>query len=1453
MPPFSVCRGRNGVLYGVNGGGRGFRYHPSIGRQPIGMTPPSTAPTVSAFGDAASGKVVDAVSPSGYDPGSIGGGTNLWRKLRFTTPPTLEFSKGGGSGADGYATVSAGSVNGLFINTGGSGYSQNPIVSMAAGDGTGASAIAYASGEVFALELANAGSGYTKNFTLGFIDAGPIKQAAGTAILSNGRIDGFTITDPGAGYGSTPNVSLKYDAEDATFSFSLVNGKVESITVNDGGTGYTSAPTVTIDAPGGTGTTAAGTATVSGGKVTKVSVTNFGSGYSTTPSVAFSGGGGTDALATAQIEYGLSMSVVTGGSNYLPGTYVIQPSGHTGNATTLNKNNDVIVFTSSPTGGGVSALGNISIRGFYTAPASVRLIRPAGMTKVTGTVSLSVGMAGKYLCCYRFVDSTSDSLGGPIPSSISPFAEVDCRSGASGLSWSFDTSGADERATHVELWRSTSDQALSLYRVAKLPLTRGLMTHTDVVPDSWLSNEARADFLAMPVVLPTGQVNARRFGLPPTDMAVICQFQDRMWYACDTSGQRPNSLMFSEIDEPESVPDVNELVIQENSRGTDGVVALVPLGSALLVAQGRNLYRVEYKALPVLDAAVSLVAARGALNDRCWDVFGEVAAMADASGIYLCAGGTLETISDPIANFWKDGIVDLTKSELFSVRYDTPSSVLRFYYCATGDSGPAPKRALCFSTVTKCWWEETYDHTVTAHCFATLSGKPTLLTATYGEPSAPSAPPQVAASAGDARVTLAWTAPANQGGSAVSSYRVEQSTDAGATWSTVVSLTGDSLSYTVQGLTNGTDYQFRVTAINSAGASPVATAGAMPMAPAGVPAAPTALTATAGNSQVSLSWTAPAGTITGYAIEQRVSGGAWIYIRTVTTTSAAMDSLVNGRAYDFRVSAISAAGRGAASSSATATPTTGASVSTAGAPTDVAAAPLSTRATVYWTPPESNGGGKITAYRVERSSNGGSTWTTVTSTAPAGTGRLEYLVTGLTNGTSYIFRVAAINAAGLGTYSTASATVVPATRTPAPSAPQNLVAAPGYCKVRLSWVAPASGTVDFYNILILDGTGGKELRNDRTTATSYVASQLTNGREYVFRVTPVKLDEDSQALYGPSAETPASSPSDPTLIVQLPAVTGKALSIHWAADGLQYLRYVASGGADEWKSSADGVNWEACAKPAPWSYGNRITTARLSASLPSDVLWISDSNTYLKTADGYFVVLAEGLVGGTQVRRTVYYSNTGETWTRGAVLWTEATDAPARAYDIHYNAGTYRVNGNGWFYVSETPTGSWSLLQHPHKLVGALWENYETKANPPLAGLTGLTESQDKLAMVYSKYRLSTGAYGLPDTNSDPVFDAFELYVLENKNAFLAGAPPRVNRYKLPGGGDWYTWRDPVYVASRWVICDSKTLWVMDDDGQGVWAPMTLPSIDSRPWSGTLKAGPGVLFSLPFVLVPAPE
>jgi Tol biopolymer transport system component len=112
----------------------------------------------------------------------------------------------------------------------------------------------------------------------------------------------------------------------------------------------------------------------------------------------------------------------------------------------------------------------------------------------------------------------------------------------------------------------------------------------------------------------------------------------------------------------------------------------------------------------------------------------------------------------------------------------------------------------------------TFTQPVTAGNPAPTSPAPTQTSSPAPVITAPDAPTNVTAEAGDRQADLSWTAPANNGGSAVTGYRVQ--INSGSGWSTTVANTGSAATnYVANDLLDFTTHRFRVAAINSAGLS----------------------------------------------------------------------------------------------------------------------------------------------------------------------------------------------------------------------------------------------------------------------------------------------------------------------------------------------------------------------------------------------------------------------------------------------------------------------------------------------------------------------------------------------------------------------------------------------------------------------------------------------------------
>ena len=181
----------------------------------------------------------------------------------------------------------------------------------------------------------------------------------------------------------------------------------------------------------------------------------------------------------------------------------------------------------------------------------------------------------------------------------------------------------------------------------------------------------------------------------------------------------------------------------------------------------------------------------------------------------------------------------------------------------------------------------------------------------------PSAPRSVRVVPGDRRLTVSWTAPASNGGAAVTDYVVQYRRVGASTWTTAADGVSTATTAVVTGLRNGTAYQVRVAAVNSVGQSAFAQAPAS-QTPRTTPAAPGRPTGTAGNKRVSLRWTAPTNTggatITDYVVQFRTVGSStWSTFKDGRSSNprATVTRLRNGTRYEFRVAAVNAAGTGA--------------------------------------------------------------------------------------------------------------------------------------------------------------------------------------------------------------------------------------------------------------------------------------------------------------------------------------------------------------------------------------------------------------------------------------------------------------------------------------------------------------------------------------------------------------
>ena len=396
---------------------------------------------------------------------------------------------------------------------------------------------------------------------------------------------------------------------------------------------------------------------------------------------------------------------------------------------------------------------------------------------------------------------------------------------------------------------------------------------------------------------------------------------------------------------------------------------------------------------------------------------------------------------------------------------------------------------------------------------------------------------------GNAELTVAWSAPSEEGGSDITGYvvqwRVKGIADWAATSTTEAEINNaNTFTHTFnmhlsQSLANGVKYEVRVIAKNSNGrGTPSPEVEGKPRT---TPNAPDNLQVTEGNTELVLTWTAPTETggvtitIDYYFVEYKKEGeNSFTSEQTDDATEGwTLDGLDNGKLYTIQVKSYNSEGdTSEPSGQATGKPRT-----IPGKPTITGITVGNGTLTVAWTAPTDNGGADPTKYIIEWEEwiESSSNWQA--SGSDEDEEGSPYEIGSLTNGTKYRVVVKAVNDAGPGPASD------PKEGTPKtiPDAP-TVELTPGDEELKVEWNKPGNGGDDITGFKVqykkdtdenwteLSEFGGAVLE---TTITN-----LDNGDPYMVWVRAVNSaepDAGREYNWGKASDIPRTVPTAPTV------------------------------------------------------------------------------------------------------------------------------------------------------------------------------------------------------------------------------------------------------------------------------------------------------------------------------------
>lgn len=281
------------------------------------------------------------------------------------------------------ASIAGSVLSSITVTSEGSAYSSPPTVGFSGGGGSGATAVALLGLSTASINIDNGGSGYDVA-PLVIISGGGGSGAAATASLTGDAVTSITVTAPGWGYTSAPTISFILagaTGSGAAASVNSANYVVSGVRLTATGSGYTSAPTIGFS--GGSGSGAAASANFM--SVTLGSDTSIGGVGDIAIASAISGGFGLTKVGGNTLTL-TGMNTYTGATVVNAGKLLVNNPGSLAAASAVTVNAACTLGGNGTIGGAVS----LNTNGVLSPGASVGTLAIGGDLAIAGNLLIEV-------------------------------------------------------------------------------------------------------------------------------------------------------------------------------------------------------------------------------------------------------------------------------------------------------------------------------------------------------------------------------------------------------------------------------------------------------------------------------------------------------------------------------------------------------------------------------------------------------------------------------------------------------------------------------------------------------------------------------------------------------------------------------------------------------------------------------------------------------------------------------------------------------------------------------------------------------------------------------------------------------------------------------------------------------------------------------------------------------